>query len=386
MAFFVAIISAFALFMGVTARAQVLSYIIFLFEIYFIEMLIKSGKKRYIIYLMVMSLLLANIHATIWLFYFVLFLPFLGEHVIYLVVNKFEISVNNKLIINRINNIKLLIIGFIGSFIMGIFSPSRICYTYVFKIMLGDSQSFIQEHLPLVVIQNPLFIVIVLVLLLILIFSNTKIKLKELFMIGGLVLMSLISIRHILLFYLIGMLYISIICMRYLNDKNDKTLDILLSLIVKKKLIYILYFIVVLVLGYSRFNYNYNQSYINEEDYPVKAVKYIKNNINLEKFRIYNDYNFGSYLMLNDIPVFIDSRCDLYLKEFNNKLDIFDDAMDLYSNYNYDKFFKKYNVNYVLVSNKTILFKFLNKDNNYIKEYDDKYFTLFKLGSVVNDK
>ena len=38
-------------------------------------------------------------------------------------------------------------------------------------------------------------------------------------------------------------------------------------------------------------------------------------NINVDEMRIFNEYNFGSYLLLNDIPVFIDSRADLYTKE-----------------------------------------------------------------------
>ena len=32
--------------------------------------------------------------------------------------------------------------------------------------------------------------------------------------------------------------------------------------------------------------------------------------------KIYNEYNYGSYLLFRGIPVFIDSRCDLYTKEY----------------------------------------------------------------------
>ena len=55
-----------------------------------------------------------------------------------------------------------------------------------------------------------------------------------------------------------------------------------------------------------------NIDYVNESLYPTKAVEYIKENIDYKNMRVYNSYNFGSYLMLHDIPVFIDSRADLY--------------------------------------------------------------------------
>ena len=376
MAFFVAIISIMSFVIFVTARSQLLSYIILIFEVYFIENLIKKGKKRYVFYLAILSLLLANVHATIWLFYFVLFLPFIGEHIIALIVSKLNLKVNKKLIINKMSNFKMLMFSFGISFVMGIFSFSRICYTYVIKIMLGNSQSLIDEHLPLIVINHPLFIGLVSLMILVLVFTNVKIKLKELFMIGGLILMSLISGRHVALFYLIGILYISIICIRCLDLKKDRTLDILLNIVVNNKIVYIAIILIAFFVSFINFNNNFKDNYINPKYYPVSAVKYIKSNIDLDDFRVYNGYNYGSYMLFNDIPVFIDSRCDLYLNEFNN-VNIFNDSADISNNYS--KIFNKYNVNYVLINNDSILYKLLCLDNNYIEEYSDKYFTLFKL-------
>ena len=244
--------------------------------------------------------------------------------------------------------------------------------------MLGNSQSLIEEHLPLVVIRHPLFIGLVSLLVLILVFTNVKIKIKELFMIGGLILMSLISGRHVALFYLIGTLYISIICIRYLDLKKDKTLDTLFNIIVNSKIVYIAIILIVCAIRFINFSNNFKDNYINPKYYPVSAVKYIKKNIDLDDFRVYNGYNYGSYMLFNDIPVFIDSRCDLYLNEFNN-VNIFNDTVDIFNNYN--EVFDKYKVNYVLINNDSILYKLLNLDDNYIEEYSDKYFTLFKLNN-----
>ena len=65
--------------------------------------------------------------------------------------------------------------------------------------------------------------------------------------------------------------------------------------------------------------------------------KYIKNNLEYEKIRIFNSYNNGSYLMLNNIPVFIDSRLDVYCSEFNDP-DIFYDFIQASTgNINYNE-------------------------------------------------
>ena len=83
---------------------------------------------------------------------------------------------------------------------------------------------------------------------------------------------------------------------------------------------------VVLICVMGLFSLNYmepkiklKQSYIDETAYPVKACDYILNEsgIDLSKARFYNEYNYGSYMLFRGIPVFIDSRADLYSPEFN---------------------------------------------------------------------
>ena len=377
MATIVAIVSIPCLIGFVTARAQLVTAILFLWQVYFIEKLIYSGKKQYILFLILISLLVANMHATIWPFYFILYLPFIGQQLIYKISKWKKLNINNKLIINEVNNFNLLIAGFVFSFLIGFLSPSKICFTYIFKIMLGNSQDFIVEHAPMVLINNISFFIFILVMLVILIFSDTKIKLKELFMIGGLIFMSLCSFRHVVFFYIIGLLYASILCNRYLKEKGDKTLEILYHLFVNNKFIYLFCFILIICVSCYKFNKNFSDDYISKKAYPVDAVNFIKNNLDIEKIRLYNDYNFGSYLLFHDIPVFVDSRCDLYLKEFNGlKYSIFDDAINIV--YDYEEKFEFYDVTHVLISTNTVFYKVISKDDDYIVLYEDKNFILFE--------
>lgn len=379
MAIFVSFISIACLIPFVTARAQLITIILFLWQIYFIEKLIELGKKRYLCYLILISLLVANLHATIWLFSFILYLPFFAEHFIYLFVySKFnkKIFKNSKILINKILNFKMLLLSFLLSFSVGIFTPSRICYSYVFRVMLGNSQIYIDEHAPLVITDHVCFMIFIFITLLILIFTTTKIKLRELFMICGIIFMSLISARHIIFFYTIGLFYISILCVRYFLEINDVTFDIMGNFIFNNNVIYLSSILIICIVSFFRFNFNYKQHYIPTDIYPIEAVKYIKSNLDINEINLYNNYNFGSYLLFNDIPVFIDSRCDLYLKEFNGlDYSIFDDSVNI--EYVYEKKFEKYGVTHVLLYKKEIFSKILKKDSNYDVVYKDKYFILF---------
>ena len=380
MASIISIVSIPCLVGFVTARAQLITGILFLWQVYFIEKLIGSGKKSYVLVLALISLLVANLHATIWLFYFILYLPFIGEHLVYkiLQLRKKKAEKSSKLIIEEVKNFKLLVLSAVIGFFMGFLSPSKICFTYIFRVMMGNSQNYILEHAPMVLISNIPFLIFILLVLVVLIFSNTKIKLKELFMIGGLIFMSLSSGRHSFFFYIIGLLYISILCSRYLIEKNDITLEVLTNLFVKNKIIYVIGIILVCVVSFIKFQDNYSLEYVPEEDYPIEAVNYIKDNLDINTIHLYNDYNFGSYLLFNDIPVFIDSRCDLYLKEFNGlDYSIFDDAMNIKSDY--EEKFDFYGVTHALVFNTSILNKLFEKDSSFNIIYSDKYFSLIEI-------
>ncbi len=64
-----------------TDRAQILSYMLFLLELYFIEKFLENKKIRYIIGIFLISVIIANIHTAAWPLMFILVLPFLGEYV-----------------------------------------------------------------------------------------------------------------------------------------------------------------------------------------------------------------------------------------------------------------------------------------------------------------
>lgn len=66
----------------IAARAQLVTYILFALTILFIERFIETKKKRYIVYLIIIPIIIANVHLAVWPFYFVLYLPYIVEYIL----------------------------------------------------------------------------------------------------------------------------------------------------------------------------------------------------------------------------------------------------------------------------------------------------------------
>lgn len=56
------------------------------------------------------------------------------------------------------------------------------------------------------------------------------------------------------------------------------------------------------------------------ENFPVGAVEWLKDQNHDQPYRVFNDYNWGGYLIFNlpEVPVFVDGRTDLYGDEILN--------------------------------------------------------------------
>ncbi len=130
--------------------------------------------------------------------------------------------------------------------------------------------------------------------------------------------------------------------------------------------------IVVIVIAILLYKPHKDDAYIDESSYPVQAAEWIKENLNLEEITLYNEYNYGSYLIYQNIPVFIDSRCDLYLPEFNENVYVFRDFLNL-NNMNLNNMEEKideYGFTHFIISNGVKMKMYLDlKPDEYKKIY-----------------
>ena len=409
----------------ITARAQVITYICCILTILFIEQFLETKKKRYIIGLILVPILLANCHAALFPIYFVLYLPYIVAYIASFITRKeiytklikikqkkieklnkkdkpktakkkeitqkriikLEEKLNRedkrdkKVIIKRNKNVKWLIVIFIIAIFTGLLTPLKdIPYTYMIKSIQGNTMGYISEHQPVVLI-HAVGILAVFIIIGILLFQNkAKIKLQDLFMLLGMSILALISYKQLPIF-LIGIMCIinkmmGIVINDNIKEKVQKILDKILS--IKGMVFTVLIIIIISLLQYKTIA---TQNYIDNNEYPVLAASWIKGNVDIEKMKLFNDFNYGSYLLFKDIPVFIDGRADAYDPVFNGKEDdIFLDYMTTSSlQVWYEDTFNKYGITHIITKTNSNFNIFLQRNIEYKNVYNDGEFSIYEV-------
>ena len=428
--FIITIVTMFTLKNFICARAQLVTFILFILTIYFIEKFLETRKLRHAIALIIIPLLIANLHLATFYFYFILFLPYIAEYGMYIlaysnvIISEVVINSINKKIqkngetpelkaklkkaeekhkklkakqdkkmqdpykvrINGNNNIKWLILIMIIALFTGLLTPlGDTPYTYLIKTMQGNSTQNINEHLPLVLADSMIVLLAIIFFVVSLMLVKIKIRLSDLFMIAGLILLTLFSRRQASMLLLIGSLGINRILSQILLlygpnalKKIDEKVSKLIGVVIIS--------IVVITASIMQYKEIKDDMYYNGNEYPIQATAWIKENLNVEEIKLYNEYNFGSYLIFENIPVFIDSRCDLYMPEFNENMNAFSDFLNL-NGWNLNDMQGKideYGFTHFIVSNNTKMKLYLeSNDELYNKiypagEFEDKYFTIFE--------
>ena len=416
----------------IAARAQLVTFILFIWELYCIERFIENKKIRYAITLVIISTLIANLHVATWPFFFILFLPYIAEYIISVVsdiviykktkklvikhkmkvaqknnnierIKELQIKLNEleeknekikqkrkdtkknsyKILLNKNDNVKFLIIVMVICAFTGLLTPTGDTpYTYLYKTMKGNTTENISEHQPLTLINNTEAICTLVILISILTFTKTKIKLSDLFFAGGLCYLMFSSRRQFSMLVLIGSVVLGrlVVDMITRYSKNGlKDVDD----VVKNNLVLVLLTILMGIFSYNSIKPVLDDKFVSEKSYPVSACDFILENIDLSTAKFYNEYNYGSYMLFRGIPVFIDSRADLYAPEFsgNKDEDIFSDFINTSSiSKYYEDTFEKYNISHVILGKKSKTNLIINKshDENYKEIYSDDNFVIYE--------
>ncbi len=420
----------------ITARAQLVTFILFVWTIFFIEKFLDTKKIGYALGLIVIPIVIANVHAAVFPFYFVLYLPYIGEYIIALLrentdiltklfiksdeleikklskletrtkkqeeklkvytkrveVNKQRLQTKKelreqrvgkefKIVVHKRENVKWLILVMIICIFTGFITPiGDTPYTYLLHTMKGNTTGNINEHLPLILWNTKNATIIFVIYLALLIFTKTKVRLSDLFLAGGLIVLTFMSRRQLSMVLFIGVFainnLISDFVKMYDNVEDLETVKYYITTWIGQLITYgLVTFITVCLLINSK-----NTKIVNDSSYPVEASEYIVNHLDIDNIKLFNDYNYGSYLMYRGIPVFIDSRADVYDPQFNGlKDDIFQDYIGLsgLSCYYEDKF-EHYGITHVMTYANSKLALYISKDENYKELYKDKHFVIFE--------
>lgn len=430
---FMVTIGAMYLLRGyIAARAQLVTFILFIWTIYGIEKFLETRKKRYALMLIIIPILIANVHSAVWPFYFVLFLPYIGEYIVaaFADIVNYGIGVEKKinkkiekikkagkenseeeilkleeklkqykektlrikqrkenkepykLIVEKNNNVKWLILIMIICVFTGLLTPiGDMPYTYYLRTSQGNTMDNISEHLPMTLADHTDIIVVLIIYLGVLIFTDTKITLRDLFMICGLIFLMFMSRRQASMVALITCVILNRLVTYFFEKHEAEGIEKFEHVVVKIPGI----ILTTCLIGILSFYFYYPQAknqYIDVISYPVEACDFILENLDVDNMKIYNDYNYGSYLLYRGIPVYIDSRCDLYTPEFNEGVDIFTEYINVsLLNSHYDSIFKSRGITHVMTyggSKLSLVIKNSN-DNRYNLIYDDAHFEIYEI-------
>ena len=433
----------------ITARAQLVTFILFIWLVYNIEKFIENKKLINIIMLLFIHVLIANLHVAVWPFTFVLYLPYIAEYLFaelsdIVLYKKIEIwylkekgkhlnkKIENtksknakekyckklqqiterlqnkqikaqkikqkrkeeegkeyKITIYKNKNVKWLIVIMIIAILTGFLTPlGKTTFTYTYLTMKGNTVKNINEHLPLTLTNNIPMLCTMTILIALIAFTRIKIKLSDLFMIGGLTYLMFMSRRQQSMLVLIG----SIAFTRMIKQLIENTVNCSKDYFIEKYFNKFTAFILIAgMLAWSLHIYSKtkNLRYINESTYPVQASEWILENLDVKNIRLYNEYNYGSYLLFKEIPVFIDSRADLYAPEFNTQSGKAEDGNDIFMDFinssnistYYGDIFEKYNITHVIVYKNSKISMLIRKADSekYNEIYSDDNFVIYEI-------
>ncbi len=427
----------------IAARAQLVTFILFVWTVYCIEKLLETRKKRYAVFLILIPLLITNLHCAVFPFYFVLYLPYIGEYLFVVLddsnlvfklqkllvkiqmiftkneekKNKLKEKIENieekrikknenveklrknpyKIVVQK-NYAVLLLICVMGIAVLtGFLNPAGDgAYTYLLKTMKGNTTSSINEHLPLTLVENTEFSFAIVIYLLILIFTNTKIKLSDLFMLVGITFLAFKSRRQVSMFAIFcGPILASLIAqwVEMYDKENIKKIEKFVSGWFGTIVVISLF----IIWSTHLLKPTIHDDYIDSSSYPVDAADWMLKNLDVQNIKLYNEYNYGSYLLFRGIPVFIDSRCDLYSPEFNGTYDkdtkryigrdIFSDALNIAGlGTDYKTKFEEYGVTHIILYQNSKLAMILERDSNYREIYNQGNFKIFERLNVNSEQ
>lgn len=321
----------------ITARPHMISFILLMFTMKGLMDFKVNEESKWIWSIPVISMLWANFHGGSSNLPYVLTL-------LVLITGLFEFKLG-RLVGHKLSKkqIKTLIIVSILSVLTIAINPhgiDMIIYPYA-NMQDSFMLSIISEwRCPDLKNIGDIFIFIeMFIILLPLLLGKDDLDLTDLGFIGGLVYLTFKSVRFSILLYIIS----TFIIFKYIPQSKDER-DF-------KQFSLVFGVLGVLLFGISSTGL---AEVLNEPLKPLLSDEVIEVIKEKNPERLYNDYDFGGYLIYNEIKVFVDGRADMYskynLKDAVNLSKLDEGAEEIIDEYNFDLFviYKKSPLNYLL--------------------------------------
>ena len=360
-----AIIDSLLCLASVVARPLTFSSIIFILILYIMESYRKKESKV-IYWLIPISLLEINLHASLWPVLFVLLAPYVVHYFILYSKDK------NKTIFKLLGIIlAMILVGFINPY--GIENMTYSLRSYGVR----DINSVIWEMKGLSLSGEYAYanffgyiaFFIMIGVTYIFIKTKKKVEIYKLLLFYGTFYMALLNIRNNSIFYIVSLTS----CIEYINFKVKYVKDFNL----RYKIIYALMIaLTASVIVINKDKYVLSDEYLGQR----KVLEYMEKHVSKDE-PIYTMSSNGGFYSYYGYKTYMDTRAEVFLKVNNRKEDLFHEFY-LYLNdkLDYNEFLRKYNFKYLVIDEEEPMHRFLESVENtdYNLLYVDKKTLLYK--------
>lgn len=328
----------------VTTRPQIFDVLILLTELYLLESYLKKDNKKYLLGLPIVSLLMVNLHSSLWTMIFVFLLPYYAE-----IILKFK---------KEKNKLKSLIPITLIMFLVGLINPYGIeSINYLFTSYgIEVINNYVTEMLPITLPNHLILFIYIFIVLISFYYNKGNNKLRYFFFTLGTCYLGLSHYKGYLYF-----IVASVISLSY----NFK--DVFKEELSNYDLGSYKKYLIILFLIYSAGIYTGFFYIVDIEErarpYLYEVADYLDENATKD-IKLYTSYETGSYLEYRGYKCYIDPRAEVFLKANNKKEDILDEYYQLQTeDYDYEAFLIKYNFDYLVVTESDKLYNYMDKTN-----------------------
>ena len=339
----------------ITTRPQIFTYLNLVLVLYIMELYTKTNNKKYLLYLPLISLIQINMHGMFFFMLFIFMLPYIVNAL------KFNFKDDSQ----KRYDLKPIILIMIIMFLTGLINPYGIKnILYVFTSYGQDILNKTIEELYPLSNSSPTEKVIIFMIFLvyILYFKYKKVPIRYYLLLFGTTYLAFDCYRSVALFVIASLFPLS-----YLYKNKIPNIDIERFIPKKLKKSVIILFLSMLIFATIFTEKNF---------YPdaKEPVDYIVKHYDVEKVKLYNYFNDGSYTIYKGLKGNIDCRAEVFLKKNNHKKDIYKEIIKLNNGIiYYNAYLEKYKFTHLLVSKEDPIYDKLRKNSyNYtlIKSYD----------------
>lgn len=367
-----AISLAFSVLIGffMVERPYIFTSLVIIIEIWILEKYADEKNPKTLYVLPILSLILVNLQAAIWPMLFVLMLPYLFD--------SFKFSIGK--ICGSDYPWKPLTIAAIFMLLFGFVNPYGInAMTYLINSYGVPEINALVGEMHYLTIENTLGKIIIFVIFIVFLsFSlnhTSKIKLRYILLALGTAYLTLSAYRGFQFFVICGLLPLPYLFRNvkipvYANNFPRRTRFIRAALFV----------IIIFEVSFLSYKYYTNsQKSTSNANQLTEIVAQIQADQRVGKVVVYTGYDDGPFVEYNKIPVYLDTRAEVFIKKNNLKEDVLMEYYNLQTGRLYYKtVLDKYKFTHIIVSESDILYTYLPYDVEYKLIYENDSYRLYR--------